>query len=125
MLRWLHRLLDRRYGAHGHFSPLSQAQWEGLLVELADGLERHKPVFEAIQHMLYSKEREAFDLPRAQSPQDLELWRLEQYGVVREANMLRRVFRLPLEGARLKARHAKQEKAKEEAARRPAPVDLE
>lgn len=118
MLRWLHRILDRRYGAQATFSPLSQEAWDGLLASLDNGYEAHEPVFLAVQHILHAKEREAFEMPRPKSPDDLKLWGMEQYGVVREANMLRRVFRLPIEGAKLKAAHAKREKAKEAAEKR-------
>ncbi len=121
MLRWLHRLLDRRYGAAAAL-PLKGEEWKGLLAGLADGYTRHEAVFRAIQHVLYEVERKAFDVPKMKTAEDFDVWGREQYGVAREANMLRYILRLPIEGARLKARFEKEEKAKEEAKRNPPVV---
>jgi len=106
MLQWLHRILDKRYGAEKVMEPMDANEWAGLVAELADGYEKHAPIFHAVQIHLRRTERQAFKLPPIKTPADLELWKAEQYGLVREANALRYVLRLPIEGAKLRARVA-------------------
>lgn len=129
MLRWLHRFLDRRYGVAKSYQPLNREEWNALLIDLADGYIKHEAVFRALQHLLHETERKAFDVPKLKAPADFQVWEREQYGVVREANIIRYALRLPLEGAMLKGRLAKKERAKEEAEkaekspRKPADLD--
>lgn len=125
MLRWLYRLLDRRYNPYASIAPLSTEEWSGLLVDLADGYTKHEPVFRALQHVLHATERKAFDIPKLKTAEDFDVWGREQYGVAREANMLRYALRLPLEGAKRKARFAKEQQAKEAAEKAPKPADLD
>lgn len=120
MLRWLHRYLDKRYGSEPSIGVISPKEWAGLLSELADGYDRHAPVFRAIQIHLRNTERQAFRIPPIKTAADLELWKVEQYGLVREANAIRFLMRLPIEGAKLRARaHAE----KERKANEPEPED--
>jgi hypothetical protein len=90
-------------------------EWDGLLAELAQGYEKHQPVFRVVQILLRRVERDALKLPVLKTPADLELWNAEQRALIREANALRFLLRLPIEGQRMKIRKERAEKAKEAA----------
>lgn len=113
MLRWLYNFLDRRYGQRPSLQHIRPEEWEGLLAELADGYEKHAPVFRAIQLYLHRTERMAFKVPPFKTPEELALWKDEQYGLVREANALRYVLRFPIEGQKLRNKREKEKKAAE------------
>ena len=118
MFRWLYRLLSKRYGPQPSFGPLAPEEWEGLLAELADGYEKHEAVFRAIHMYMRKTEQMALKGPTLKTPADLDLWGLEQYGLVREVAALRFLLRLPNEGQKLKAKLEK----KETPSATPAPV---
>ena len=113
MLRWLYRILDQKYGPNG--PALHSKDWSGILLELADGYEKHMAVFQAIQIRLRSTERMVFNIPKIKNADDLALWQSEQYGLAREANALRFILRLPIEGQKLieKSKAAKVKKEEE------------
>ncbi len=92
--------------------PVGDMEWEGLLAELSRGYEAHRPVFMAVQILLRRVERDALRVPVIKTPADLELWTAEQRALIREANALRFVLRLPIEGQRMKIRKEEAEKVK-------------
>jgi len=62
--------------------PILDGEWEGLLADLAQGYERHKPVFRAVQILLKRAEKQALRLPSLATPADLALWQAEQLAAV-------------------------------------------
>ena len=112
MPQWLRRLFSK--SKPPTLSPIEGKEWAGLLSELADGYEKHKPVFLALQIMVQQAEREALRVPTIKTPADLDLWKVNQYAMVQEAAALRRALRLPIEGHKLRQKQAKAEAAKAE-----------
>jgi hypothetical protein len=120
MLRWLHRLLDERYSAPvPTLAPTPKEAWGGLLEELADGYTKHEAVFRAIQLQLRSTRTKAMEVPTFKTLDELERWKAEQYGLVREAAALEWALKIPVLGARIKARQ--QEKKTEPEPELPIP----
>jgi hypothetical protein len=128
MPRWLRRLFNKWFVRVVYspeveqLGPVGDSEWEGLLAELSDGYEKHRPVFLALQILLRRVERDALRVPVLKTPADLELWNSTQRALIREANALRFALRLPIEGQRLKKR---KEKAEEMKKRAKAEADVE
>lgn len=112
MLRWLRRYWDKP--AEPALGPIQEKEFAGLLAELANGYEAHKPVFRALQIMTNQAERAALRVPVLATPADLELWKAEQYALLKVAAVLRRALRLPIEGQKLIVKQAQAKQAKEE-----------
>lgn len=110
MPQWLRRFFSKPEAPH--LGPIEEKEWAGLLAELADGYDKHKPVFRALQIMAHQAEREALKVPTIKTPADLELWNANQYALVHEAAALRRALRLPIEGHKLRQKHIMAEAAK-------------
>lgn len=130
MPQWLRRFLDKHFTRIVYspeveqLGPVGDKEWEGLLAQLAEGYEKHRPVFLAVQILLRRVERDAFKVPTLKTPADLELWNAEQRALVREGNTLRFILRLPIEGQRLVLRkRAEAEKAKAEPEPEPPELD--
>lgn len=111
MPQWLRRFFSKPE-TEPHLGPIDAKEWAGLLAELADGYDKHKPVFRALQIMMHEAEREALKVPTIKAPEDMEMWKTEQYALLKVAAVLRRGLRLPIEGHKLMAKQAQAEAAK-------------
>lgn len=131
MPQWLRRLLDKHFTRLVYspevskLGPIGDKDWAGLLAELADGYDRHKPIFLAVQILLRRTEHEAFRIPQIKTPADMDLWQAEQFALVREIGVLRKILRLPIEGQKLKAKMAKAEEAKKQKESEDEEADLD
>lgn len=118
MLQWLRRR-SKEVPPEPSLGPVQDKELDGLLAELANGYEAHKPVFRALQILMHQAERAALRVPTLATPADMEAWKVEQYAMIKVAAMLRRVLRLPIEGQKMilkktQAEAAKRAKAEEE-----------
>lgn len=116
MPQWLRRFFSKPETPEPYLGPIQDKEWAGLLAELADGYDKHKPVFRALQILTHQAEREALKVPTLKTPEDLEVWKAEQYAMLKVSAALRHALRLPIEGHKIRAKHAQAEaekKAKE------------
>jgi hypothetical protein len=118
MLQWLRRR-SKQAPPEPSLGPIQDKEFDGLLAELANGYEVHRPVFRALQVMMHQAERAALRAPTLATPADMEVWKVEQYATIKVAAMLRRALRLPIEGQKLilkktQAEAVKKVKAEEE-----------
>lgn len=125
MPQWLRQFFSKPETPEPSLGPIQDKEWAGLLAELADGYDKHKPVFRALQVMMHQAEREALKAPTIKTPEDLELWKIEQYAILKVSAVLRRAFRLPIEGHKLIAKQAQAEAAKKAKAEEEPEADLD
>ena len=120
MPQWLRLFLDKHFTKIIHspevayLGPIHSTEWAGLLAELAQGYEKHLPVFRAIQILLRQTESAMLRVREAKTADDLATQAADLRGLVREANAYRRILRLPIESQNVIAKKAQAEAAKKE-----------
>lgn len=128
MLRWLRRLHSKYFVRIVYspevalLGPILDTEWSGLLLELAQGYEKHQAVFRAVQILLRQTEQAMLRVQHPKTPDQLAMANTELRELVREANAYRRILRLPIESQKARHRREAAEKAREVAQ---AEADLE
>lgn len=108
MFQWLKRFKRQRdvvyFPEVTRIKAVRPSEEEALLVEMADGYEKHEAFFRLVMLYLRRKEGENTEVPSFKNPDEMFAWQEKTKRTAIEANLLRFIVRFPFEGQRIKKR---------------------
>lgn len=108
MFQWLKRFKRQREVVYfpevTRIKAVRPSEEDALLVEMADGYEKHEAVFRLVMLYLRRKEGEITEVPSFKNPDEMFAWQEKTKRAAIEANLLRFIVRFPFEGQRIKKR---------------------
>lgn len=108
MFQWLKRFQRKTETVYfpevDRIKAVRPSEEDGLLVDLADGYDKHEAIFRLLMLYLRRKEGEITEVPRFANPDEMFAWQESVKRTAIEANLLRYLCRIPIMGKKIKAK---------------------